>query len=144
VEFADMSTLHDERAAAKKNRKSARAPGKRRGSETRKPSKLVHVRYPLEEYERLERQAAAAGLKLSPYVRQKTNGIRPTRSGRRKSPEQRLAAQYLAQVGKIGSNLNQIARAANMNQAGTGEFAEALKEIRAFKVLLQRILRTGR
>jgi hypothetical protein len=137
-----MSTVQDNRAADNKNNATAQARQSRRGSETRKPSKLVHVRYPLDEFSRLESEAELAGLTLSAFVRAQTNGIKPTAASKRTSPERRLAAQYLAQLGKIGSNLNQFVRAVHLHQAESDEVTAALKEIGDLKALLQRILRT--
>ncbi len=138
-----MGTVQDDRAADKNEQKRARALRKRSGSETRRPSKLVHVRYPLDEHAELEKQAAGLGLTVSAFVRQRTNGITPERGkARRPSLQNQLAAQHLAQLGKIGSNLNQIARAANMNEAGLREIGMALEDIRELSALLQMILRS--
>ncbi|MGO9545738.1 MAG: MobC family plasmid mobilization relaxosome protein [Rhodomicrobium sp.] len=137
-----MSTVQDSRAADKNEEKRAGALRKRRGSETRKPSKSVHVRYPLDEYAALDKQAAQLGLTVSAFVRLKTNAIAPEgRKARRTSPERRVAAQYLAQLGKIGSNINQFARAANMQQAGLREVDLMLEEMRGLGQLMQRIMR---
>ncbi len=139
-----MSTVQDSRAADKNEEERAGALPKRSGSETRKPSKSVHVRYPLDEYAELDKQAARLGLTVSAFVRLKTNAIRPEgRKAKRTSPERRIAAQYLAQLGKIGSNLNQIARAANMQQAGLREVDQVLEEMRGLSQLVQRIMRGG-
>jgi len=136
-----MGTVQDDRAAERQEEQRAGALRKRSGSETRKPSKLVHVRYPLDEYAELDKQAALLGLTLSAFVRLKTNAIPPEgRKARRTSPEGRLAAQHLAQFGKIGSNLNQFARAANMHGAGLREIDQVLEEVRELSQVLQLIL----
>ena len=131
----------DQDAVAATDNRNGRGRRRRSGSETRKPSKSVHVRYPLEEYTRLEENASRAGQTISTYVRQKTNQMEPSRRGRRPSPQQRLAASYLAELGKIGSNLNQLARAANMDRAGLAEIRDAISEAMELKAVLQRILR---
>lgn len=137
-----MSTVQDDRAAPNKNTTKAGARQNRSGSETRNPSKILNVRYPLAIYAELERQAAAESLTVSAFVRKRTSGMRPERGrGRLPSQQQRLAGQYLAQLGRIGSNINQIARAANMNQAGAREFELAIKEIQELGQILQQILR---
>jgi hypothetical protein len=137
-----MSTVQDDRAAPNKNKIRARASGSRSGSETRRPSKILNVRYPLSDYAELERQAAVERLTVSAFVRKKTSGIAQERGrGRRPGPEQRLAGQYLAQLGKIGSNINQLARVANMNEAGARVFELALQEIQELGQVLRQILR---
>lgn len=134
-----MSTVQDGRDAP--NRKN-KASGKtaRSGSETRKPSKILTIRYPLAEYAELEIMASAQGLSLSAFVRLKASGIKPAHAT---TPDQKLAIQYLAELGKIGSNLNQIARAANMGQMGLRDVEMALGEIRALGLVLRQIVRGG-
>ncbi len=133
-----MSTKKFTRALAAKQDKKAQTSGKRSGSETRNLSEKVVVRYPLREYEELKSRVERSGLTLSAYVREKTSGIKPRR---RTTPDQRLAVRYLAELGKIGSNLNQLARCANMNQAGAQEIEAARQEIAALGKQLRSILR---
>ena len=138
-----MSTVRNDRAAANNNRTGVSVSRRRSGSETRKPSKLIHVRYPLEEFEHLEKRAEDTGLTLSALVRQLTNGMTPASDSKRKSPQLRLAAQHLAALGKIGSNINQFVRAVHLRQAEAADVSDALSEIQKLKAMLQRILREG-
>lgn len=133
-----MSTVQDGDPVPERNTTTTRPKGRRSGSDTRRPSKVVTIRYPLAEHIELERQASALGVTLSAYVRLKASGIKPPRST---TPDQKLAIQHLAQLGKIGSNINQIARSANMNEAGLRDIDFALEQIRALGLLLRQILR---
>jgi hypothetical protein len=143
-----MSTKKFTRAlVAKKGKagrraKRARTSGKRSGSETRNASEIIVVRYPMQEYEELKRRVERSGLTLSAYIRQASTGIaQKGKTAKAVTARQKLAGRYLAELGKIGSNLNQLARAANMNQAGAREFEAALKEANAFNKLLRLIVR---
>ncbi len=96
----------------------------------------------MQEYEELKNRVERSGLTLSAYVRQKTTGVRPERKkAKRPTARQQLAGRYLAQLGKIGSNLNQLARAANMGIAGAPEMEATLQEIDALGKALRLILR---
>lgn len=86
----------------------------RRGSETRKKTFAVTTRYDAQEYAELEEAASRAGLTRASYQRVQALAKPRTRSTRRAPVEKKLLGRLLGQIGKIGSNLNQIARAANM------------------------------
>ena len=137
-----MSTVQDgPLTGANGNGKKARAPGKAgksSGAEAAKLSKLIAIRYSLQEYAALKNKAQRAGLSVSAFVRLEASGIKPRR---KTTPDQRLAVRYLAELGKIGSNLNQLARCANMNQAGAQEIDAARQEIAALGKQLRSILR---
>ncbi len=64
------------------------------------------------------------------YLRQQGLTKPKTRSMRRPAIEQELLARVLGQLGKIGSNLNQIAHAANMDEQPGLELDLALAELR--------------
>jgi hypothetical protein len=57
--------------------------------------------------------ARRAGHTLSSYARFILVGTKPLRSARRPTIERELLARTLGQIGKIGSNLNQIAHVLN-------------------------------
>jgi hypothetical protein len=129
-----MSTRTDKPSKAAR-RKS------RSGSETRRRTRLVHVRFTPNEYDLLQRAAVQTQDTISNYVRRVVRG-KPA-SGRGTPGEVRLSALYLGQLGKIGSNLNQIARAVNMGLAGQDVIAETLREAMDFRELLGKIIRKG-
>jgi hypothetical protein len=128
----------------------ANKPRSRRGSETRKRSELVQIRYTPEEHAQLDAAATAAELTLSAYIRHLTVGAPPPIKSRPPSLSIKLAAKHLAELGKCGSNLNQIARRLNADFAAYQEITgidaheaieDTLIEARAFRDILAAILR---
>jgi hypothetical protein len=103
----------------------------RRGSETRKKSHAVTVRFGEVEFADLDERARVAGLTMPAYIRELTvpPAKRQTRGTHRPSIERELAARILAQLGKLGSNVNQIARAANLGADEAPEWAAAREEV---------------
>src|SRR5271170_4606279 len=95
----------------------------RRGTETRKKTLLVTSRYDAEEFAELEEAASRAGLTRASYQRVQSLAKPKTRSTRRAPVERELLAKILGQLGKIGSNLNQIAHSANLGREVQAEIA---------------------
>jgi len=108
----------------------------RRGSETRKKAYLVTSRYDADEFAELEEAASKAGLTRASYQRVQSLSKPKTRSTRRAPIEKELLAKVLGQLGKVGSNLNQIARAAHLDREVEAEVVAALVAVRGFAPLL--------
>lgn len=104
--------------------------GSRRGSETRKKSLLVTSRYDEAEFAELDEAASCAGLSRASYQRVQSLAKPKTRSTRRAPIERELLAKVLGQLGKIGSNLNQLARAANIDRTERAEIVATVAELR--------------
>lgn len=68
----------------------------------------VRVRVKISEKLKLQINAANAGLSVSDWIRVKTIDAKPFLS--KPKPEQEVLLKLLAELGKQGSNLNQIAR----------------------------------
>lgn len=81
-------------------------PPKKDGDKCR--TKTVRVRVKPSEKIRLQTNAANAGLSVSDWIRVKTIDAKPFLS--KPKPEQEVLLKLLAELGKQGSNLNQIAR----------------------------------
>jgi hypothetical protein len=106
----------------------------RRGTETRQKSVPVTTRYSPAEFAQLDEAASRAGLTRASFQRVQSLGTPPkTRSTRRAPIERELLAKALGQLGKVGSNLNQLAHAANLDGA---ERVEAMLTIAALRELL--------
>lgn len=106
----------------------------RRGTETRQKSVPVTTRYSPEEFAQLDEAASRAGLTRASYQRVQSLATPPkTRSTRRAPIERELLAKALGQLGKVGSNLSQLVRAADLDSA---ERAEAMVTIAALRDLL--------
>jgi len=108
-------------------------------SEARQRAARVTVRFLPEEHIELEARAAAAGLSPSAYLRACALGDAGPRARRSPTVERSLAAQAIAELNKAGSNLNQIARAVNMEQwPGTSSVTAAADAVkRAATQILQ-------
>ena len=87
------------------------------GTETRRRRGTLSVRVTPEEKDALTQNAARAGLPVGAYARQVLLNVPPPRQLRRPQAEFRDIAKMLAEVGKIGSNVNQIARKLNSGES---------------------------
>ena len=87
--------------------------GWRHGTEKRQLSFIVNFR--VNEQERTELRAAAelAGLSVGSYVRERVLSAPKTRAVRRPPIEQKLLAQLLGQLGRVGGNIHQIVKHMN-------------------------------
>src|ERR1700684_1388584 len=108
----------------------------RRGTETRKKAYLVTSRYDADEFAELEEAASKAGLTRASYQRVQSLSKSKTRSTRRAPIEKELLAKVLGQLGKVGSNLNQIARSSPLDREVGAEVVAALVAVPGFAPLL--------
>lgn len=83
------------------------------GSETRKRVKTKSIRFTPDELAQVEAMAEKAGLTVGGWLRQAVLDAPPPRQSRRPVVEKELLALLLRHLGKIGSNVNQLARTAN-------------------------------
>jgi len=91
----------------------------------------------------LEEAAARVGLTAAAYVRAKCIGTPTDRASRRPTVERAALAQMLAQLGKCGSNLNQIARVLNSTASAPHDIPAALDDFRAACAAIMRALGKG-
>lgn len=112
----------------------------RRGTETRKRFHLVTSRYDAIEFAELEEAASRAGLTRASFQRVQSLGEPRTRSTRRAPIERELLIKVLGQLGKCGSNLNQIAHAAHLGTTHAAELSCVLAAFRAIVPDLRRAL----
>lgn len=75
---------------------------------------VIRARFTATEKQKLFLLAAEAGLTPSDFIRSRTIGAAP--HIRKATPERAAMIEALGQLGKIGSNVNQIARALNRRQ----------------------------
>ncbi|WP_118976735.1 plasmid mobilization protein [Taibaiella koreensis] len=105
----------------------------------------VRVRVKPSEKTQLETNAAEAGFSLSDWIRLRTIGAAPLI--KKPNPDRELLHKLLAELGKQGSNLNQIAR--HMN--GKGEnftvpmklITQLLHDIKSLTDRLRKTLKHG-
>ncbi len=81
------------------------------GTEKRVRDRILTIRLSAEERAEVEAAADRAGLVVGSYARQALLGAPAPRQVRRPPLERRELARLLGGVGKIGSNLNQLAKA---------------------------------
>lgn len=120
-------------------------PNRASGSEKRQRTKLAMIRLTPEEHEQAESAASDAGLTLSSYARAQLLNGAPPRSVRRPPVEKQLLARVLGQLGKAGSNVNQIARFLNFGDEVLNEDVRAtILEIREAVAAVMHALGRGR
>jgi hypothetical protein len=91
---------------------------KRSGSKKRQRTASVALRLTDAEHAELLRRADAVGLSLASFMRVQLIDVPPPRAARRPPIDRTMAAQVLGQLGRIGSNINQIARSFNAGAGG--------------------------
>jgi Bacterial mobilisation protein (MobC) len=98
------------------------------GTEKRVRKRILPIRLSDEEHAVIDKAAERAGLVVSSYARQALLGAPVPRQVRRPAVERRELVRLLGELGHIGGNLNQLAKAAN---SGTivygGEIDAALR-----------------
>jgi hypothetical protein len=90
--------------------------GQKSGSETRQRTSRFTVRCTPEQRQQIETAADRAGLSLAAYVLGATLKAKPPRAAHVPPVDRVALAQVLGQLGRLNSNVNQIARAINYRQ----------------------------
>jgi hypothetical protein len=111
----------------------------RSGSQKRRKLRMVTSGYDDEEYAELEVLARRAGLTRASFQRERSLTKIRTRSTKRAAVDGEMVAKVLAQLGKIGSNLNQLAHAAHlkpMSELQQVEMRAMILQLRATLPLL--------
>lgn len=123
---------------------SSPAPRKTRsGSQTRQRSLRPSMACTPEEAAQLEAAAERAGMTVSAYMRHQCLGTAGPRAARRPPVERAALAQMLGQLGKVGGNLNQVARALNSDRQLPHDIAATLAEVREAALAISRLLGRG-
>ena len=103
-----------------------RAPwrGRKRAADTKE--KFIAVRCTLNDHAFIAETASQAGLSVGAFLRTLALGTAGARAVKRPRIEREQLAQLLGEIGKLGSNVNQIARWANTDQQAPS-YAELVK-----------------
>ncbi len=114
------------------------------GSETRQRRHLLPVRCTAEEAAELRAAKDAAGFaSMAEFIR--TRCLKATRSPKVRPVERQQLARVLGELGKWGSNLNQLAHAANMDEpVSRAEFEELAGHVRQASAAVMEALGRGR
>lgn len=112
-----------------------------------KRSALIRIRVTMTEKKQLQEAATEAGLNISDWIRTKAMGVQPLL--RKSNPDREILIRYLAAYGRVGNNLNQVARQLNRKQ-GSEEFevpisivTQAIEEVREITHQLRRLIQYG-
>ncbi|GAB5527500.1 MAG: hypothetical protein Roseis2KO_53720 [Roseivirga sp.] len=107
----------------------------------RSRSARVFVRLLPEEKQAFEKRCLESGLSQADYFRQKCLNGKPIRKRKNLNVEALELTRCLAQLGKIGSNLNQMAKETNMGYLPTNDELDiALVEHRQLMAKIRKAL----
>lgn len=84
------------------------------GTEKRQRQRVISFRVDPAEYDRIKAEADRAGVTVGTFARDMLIGAHAPRRVRRPPAEKAELARILGAVGKIGSNVNQLAAKANV------------------------------
>ena len=84
------------------------------GSNKRRRTRQSLIRWTEEEFAEISKKSDKAGFAVAAFIRAAAIGNAGPRAQRRPPTDHVLLRQILGQLGKIGSNLNQIAKSLNM------------------------------
>jgi hypothetical protein len=102
---------------------------------------VFYFRVTENEHAAIEEAASRAGLAPGSYARDKLLGGNPPRAVRALPVERQAMAALLAQIGRVGGNLNQLARASNSGlPVYAPEVSEALADLRAIRDQIRALL----
>lgn len=100
------------------------------GSDKRQRGKIMAFRCFDEEFNAIAAKADKAGLSSGAFMRAAALGDAGPRAQRRPPADHKALRQLLGQAGRIGNDINQIARALNSEEkANLPELQEALRAI---------------
>lgn len=99
------------------------------GSEKRQRTKRRSVRFTTDEFNRIAAKADNSGIGFAAFMRAAAlDGDAGPRAQRRPPADHKALRQLLGHVGRIGNNINQIARAINAGEkASLPDLQEALR-----------------
>lgn len=107
----------------------------RKAAGAARDDRLPRLRVTADERATVEAAAASAALELSEFCRRAIFGQRITAA-----PARLAQAQLLAEINRIGVNLNQLARAANAGRPMPASVDAAMIEVRAVVERLAEVL----
>jgi hypothetical protein len=104
-------------------------------------AKVFYFRVTEKEHAAIGEAASKAGLAPGSYARGKVLGGSPPRAVRALPVERQALALLLAQIGRVGGNLNQLAKAGNSGlPVDAREVAPALADLRAIRDEIRALL----
>ena len=127
---------------APKSANARPAPWRGRKRVPNPKNNLIAVRCTTDDHALIDQQASRAGLSVSAYLRHLALGTPGPRAVRRPPIERAELARLLGHVGKIGSNVNQLAKRVNMtrNLPSWSELASMQKDIADMRAAIMKAL----
>tara|TARA_R110000796_G_scaffold159169_3_gene275846 strand:- start:104528 stop:104881 length:354 start_codon:yes stop_codon:yes gene_type:complete len=113
-------------------------------SEKRQRTQYIIFRATPEERECFDDRCQSSGLSKADYFRRKCLEEKPLRKRKAPTVEMEILLKALGKLGKVGGNLNQIAKAQNMGYLPiNGELETTLKEVRELRTEIRKALGYG-
>ncbi len=130
-------------AASKAIRRPAPWGGRKRAADTKE--KFIAVRCTLDDHAFIGETAAQAGMSIGAFLRTLALGMAGARAVKRPRIEREQLAKLLGEIGKLGSNVNQIARWANTDKRAPDDRVLALmrEDIAAMRAEVMKALDHG-
>ena len=127
-------------ATAKKPKRAAPWKGRRKVADPK--SKPFPIRFTPQQFEQLDATAREAGMSVGAFARAVLTGSAGPRAVRKPPVQKAELARLLGELGKVGSNVNQIARAFNQHQGSPSlkELAEMKGELVAMRMAIMKAL----
>lgn len=107
----------------------------RSGSETRKRTVLLTARFNQQEAASIRQIADRSGLSIASLMRRALLDAPPPRATRRPPADVQAVARLLGQLGKIGSNINQLAKHANAGRYQENSIELALRDLGELRIV---------
>jgi hypothetical protein len=125
--------------------KRRRAPWTGRRKVADPKTRIVPIRFTPEQYEQLSEKANRAGMAIGTAARTILLGAAGPRAVKRPPVEKAQLARLLGAIGKLGSNVNQIAKAFNERRdaPSLAELAEMRADIAAMRAAVMAALGRG-
>ena len=109
---------------------------RRSGSETRQRTVIMTIRFSRQEAEAVRKLADRAGQSVASLLRNNLLGAPlPPRAARRPTVDHQAVARLLGELGKIGSNINQLARYANTGRYQENSIEMALRDLAELRLV---------
>ena len=122
-----------------------RAPWRGRPRVDQAKGRRIAVRLTDDDHSFLEQTAKEAGLSVGAFLRTIALGTAGARAVKRPPIDRKQLAKLLGEIGKLGSNVNQIARWANTDRAAPSmaEIARMREDIAAMRAEVMKALDRG-
>lgn len=135
------NAMADETDADKRPLPFSHRPKKKSGSEKRRTDKRLNMRLSDGDYERAAIAARKAGLTLASYGRLRLVDAPETQTRRLPLADGGYRSRLVGELGRVGNNMNQIARHINQGQATLAEvYEDAVYWMREVKRLMREAL----